>query len=670
MKSLFIILLSLFFFVDVNAQRGEWEPVVHEVLGTELMETSDAEELMEVLSDLESNPIDLNTATKEDLEQIAFLSDKQIEEIQEYVYKYGGMRSLNELTLIESLDYVHRYLLGFFVCVKEQEESGFPKLSTIAKYGKHELLATGKVPFYERRGDKNGYLGYPYRHSLRYTFSYGEYVKAGLIGAQDAGEPFFSDKNGTGYDHYSFYVQLKKLGRLKSLVVGRYRMKMGMGLVMNTDVGLGKSIMLSSLGRNANTLRGYTSRSSAHYLQGAAATVEVAKGLDVTGFVSYRKIDATLSKDKESVQTILEDGYHRTPTEMAKKNNTAQTAMGGSVSYRNNGYHVGINGLYTHLDRNLKPIPDPDNVTASQRYRLHRPVGDSFWNASIDYGVMRPRFSVSGEVAVCDNGSIATINNANWKVSSVLSLVAVQRYYSQKYTTLYGRSFCEGGEVQNENGFYLGAQWQANKYLILTGYTDICHFPFERYQTASSSTAWDNLISAVYSRKALTLSARYRLKMRQKNNDDKTALIPERTHRGRLSAVFQTGSWTLGTQADMVYHTYKENDFGWMLAESVGYRLGKLLQCNAVVGYFHTDGNNARIYTYEKNLLNTFSYPSYAGEGIRYALLVRADVSPKLMLIAKLGTTDYFDRDHISSGLQQIDRSSQTDLELQVRWKF
>lgn len=40
------------------------------------------------------------------------------------------------------------------------------------------------------------------------------------------------------------------------------------------------------------------------------------------------------------------------------------------------------------------------------------------------------------------------------------------------------------------------------------------------------------------------------------------------------------------------------------------------------------------------------------------------------MLSAKVGTTDYFDRDHISSGLQRIDHDSMTDMELQLRLKF
>ena len=40
------------------------------------------------------------------------------------------------------------------------------------------------------------------------------------------------------------------------------------------------------------------------------------------------------------------------------------------------------------------------------------------------------------------------------------------------------------------------------------------------------------------------------------------------------------------------------------------------------------------------------------------------------MVIARLSYNNYFDRDHISSGLQQIDASHQTDLEMQIRWKF
>lgn len=62
-------------------------------------------------------------------------------------------------------------------------------------------------------------------------------------------------------------------------------------------------------------------------------------------------------------------------------------------------------------------------------------------------------------------------------------------------------------------------------------------------------------------------------------------------------------------------------------------------------------------------MLYAFYFPSFSGKGFRGTLNVRAKVSKQLLLVAKLATTHYFDRDVISSGLQQIDSSSQTNLE-------
>jgi hypothetical protein len=58
------------------------------------------------------------------------------------------------------------------------------------------------------------------------------------------------------------------------------------------------------------------------------------------------------------------------------------------------------------------------------------------------------------------------------------------------------------------------------------------------------------------------------------------------------------------------------------------------------------------------------------GEGIRYWLMLRANAGRNLMLTAKVGVTDYFDRTKISSSYQEIDRSSKTDVDIQLRWKI
>lgn len=661
MKAL-VISIGLLLGGVLNAwgQDDSWQDVIAELATSDDMESPAWDNTIDLLTELADSPIDINNATREDLERLPFLSDIQIEDIMAYLYQYGSMKSEGELAMIVSLDPLRRKLLTRFIFFGEKDEDRkFPKLSDISKYGKHDILASIKVPFYERKGDKNGYLGYQYKHSIRYTFSYSDYVKIGLTGAQDAGEPFFAGRNSMGYDHYSFYLSLRKMGRIKSLVVGRYKVKMGMGLVINNNIGLGKLTSLSSLGRQSNYIGGYSSRSDANYLQGAAITVSLPANMELTAFASYREIDATLNKDDGSIATILKTGYHRTPTEMEKKNNSSQSLAGGNLSFDNNGFHAGVTALYTHLNRNIDP--------GEQLYRRYYAKGQDYWNISVDYGFNKGRFSFAGETATGDCNAIATINKLGFRASGSLSLMAVYRRYSYKYYSLFSESFSEGGYVQNESGIYLGAEWHPSSYLSMSAYSDYSHFPWAKYLIDFSSRAWDNLVSASYSRGNITLGLRYRLKMKEKNNDEKNGLTDDITHKARLFVEYKTETWKLKTQADFTSDHYKENSNGWMITQSASWTPNRKLSFSASAGYFNTDDYNSRICFYEKGLLYSFNYPSLYGEGVRYSLWTRLTLSSRIWITAKLATTDYFDRDHISSGLQQIDHSSMTDLELQMR---
>ena len=190
--------------VQVGYAQNTWHQYLEQLGEQEEFENVAWENYEEMLSEYAEHPININTATREDLEQFPFLSAQQIEDIQAYIYQYGAMKSLGELAMIESIDWYQRQLMGCFFYAGDVKQHTFPSLSQVAKYGKHELVGYAKIPFYERKGDKEGYLGYPYKHWLRYQFHYGDYVKMGFVGAQYAGEPFFGGKNRLGYDFYSY----------------------------------------------------------------------------------------------------------------------------------------------------------------------------------------------------------------------------------------------------------------------------------------------------------------------------------------------------------------------------------------------------------------------------------------------------------------------------------
>ena len=535
--------------------RSTWQQYFDQLNDIDDMESSNLEELYDQMCELEDSPVNLNSATADDIKRLMFLNATQAEELTEYIDRHRPLRSIGELAMIKSIDPIRLQLLMCFTYIGEEtDKKGYPKLGDILKYGKHDVVATAKIPFYTRKGDRDGYLGSKYKHWTRYTFRYGQYLQIGFLGTQDAGEPFFAHGNGMGYDHYAYYAVIRKLGRLKTLALGQYKLRFGMGLAMNTGFTLGKTTAATMSVPN-NSITPNSSRSDTYYLQGAATSIEVSRNMDITAFASYRKIDATLNKDG-TIKTLLKTGYHRTESEMQRKHNASQTTTGGNIRWHSGGWHVGLTGVYTAYSDSLKP-------DKRQAYRKYNPTGIHFYNTSVDYGYINHRMNINGETALNDKGAVATINAITLKASQSLTLTAIQRFYSYRYYSMFSSAFSDGGKVQNESGIYLGAAWNPSSRLSVLAYSDYAYFPWARYLVSEKSHSLDNLIQASYRLSPLlTLNSRYRLRMREEDYNDKELkskyLIDKTEHRARLSLVYANTHWSAKTQGDVSYVVYPD----------------------------------------------------------------------------------------------------------------
>ena len=98
-----------------------WEAYLNEVMTAEDVESETWERTYELLCELEQHPLDINRVSREQLEQLPFLSAQQIEELMEYLDRYGPIKSLGELRMIRSLDDSVRRLLSCLVYVDEAE---------------------------------------------------------------------------------------------------------------------------------------------------------------------------------------------------------------------------------------------------------------------------------------------------------------------------------------------------------------------------------------------------------------------------------------------------------------------------------------------------------------------------------------------------------------------
>lgn len=659
---LVLVLFIIGTYKSMASDNDDWEEVYARYVDIMGDNADTNENIYDILYELYLNPIDINKATREDLEQFPFLNDSQIEAICKYLYYYDGMESIGELALIEQLDYYTRRLLVEFIYVGEKDRKKYPSLANIFKYGRNDVLFTSKIPFYEREGDRKGYLGNKYKHSLRYNFKYGNYLRFGFVGSQDAGEPFFKGDNRAGYDYYSYFLLIRDWGRIKSLALGKYRLSFGLGLVMNNNFSLGKTANTSLAGKVSNNITAHSSCSDGNSMQGAAITLNVLKNVDLTTFISYKSLDATLNKEGE-IKSLSTSGYHRTKREMDKKNNTKEFVTGGSLLWRANGFHAGISGYYAWFNR-------PFMKNKADSYRFYGPVGYEFYNIGINYGYIAHKFSISGETAMDKNGAIATINTASYDINDRFKLKAIHRFYSYRYYSHFAQAFSDAGHIQNESGIYVGADYKATPYLNISLYTDIAYFPFKKYNTSQSSHSFDNLINVLYTKNHLSLGFRHRYRDREKNLPGGGAQVHCYENSTRIDAGYINGKSSIKLQWDGHINRHKDNSFGWMASCYGGLGIGKKLSANGLFGYFSTKDYSSRIYIYERGPLYSFSFPSFYGRGIRFSASSRYDINRNIMIIMRYGITKYFDRDEISSGMRRVESSYLSDLDLQLRFKF
>lgn len=609
-------LLLLLPFLGLKAQEShEWETYLNQVMTAEDAASDGWQQTYDLLSDLVQHPININTATREQLEAIPFLSAQQVEELMDYLHHYAPMRSTAELRLMKLLTPAQRELLSYCVYIGERETK---------RYLHHELTATAKLPLSDG-------------HWFRYQMQYGDRLKVGLVGDADADEPFLRDCNRWGYDYYAPYVQLNHWRRLETLVLGSYKVSMGMGLVMNNSFSLGKIAMLQNLGRSTNTLRAHASRSE-YALQGVGATLKLGRGWQATAFVGDVPMDATLNKDG-SARTILTTGYHRTDSEISKKHNMHALKTGGTLRYTGHGLHLGLNALYVYLSRPLQP-----NI--QQLYNLYKPQGSRFVNMSMEYGYVNSRWALNGETALDGNGHIATINSASVAMGNGLTLMALQRFYQYRYTSLDAQSYSDGGSVQNESGLYVGATWQTSNQWQLMAYVDWAYHPWVRYRQPAGTYTTDYLLQAMYTTGSWKLSGRFRLKSQHQER------------RTRLTAEYNSNSGlVMRTQLDGVCMGEKNTETGAMVSESLAYTY-QWLRLNAGAGYFRTDSYDTRMFVYENGPLYTYTMQQLYGEGIRYWLMLRAKIGQMMLLTAKMGVNNTFSR------------PSKTDAQVQLRLKI
>lgn len=604
---------------------------------------------LEELEQLTLSPININTASREDLLALPFLSEKQVDDIRDYVARYYGMKTLFELQLIPSITYFERQILPLFVYC-EQSKYDTPKkltLKDMLRQHHHEILSRVDVPFYHRKGYlvKNGYVGSRIYNKNIYSFSATNHIQASIHTERDAGE--------RGIDSYGGQLLLKEIGPLSTLAVGDYRVCFGEGLVINQGFCMGKSSPLSSPSQGIRAIR---STDEVNFMRGVGSTLHL-KDWTLSVFYSHRNMDATLNKDS-TIKTIQRTGYHRTQLEIDKQNTFHTNVVGTNINWRHKAWHTGLTGVYQHTSLPLVPGID--------FYRQIYPHGQQFGNIGLNYGYTGYNWIAKGEIAYdFSQHGVATLNTLSYRINNRYRLTASARYYDKHYYSMFASALCENTNVQNETAATFRLDAKPTDGLTTEIYADFFYNTWPRYRIDHSSSGQEVVALAQYTiNRRNMLNARYSFKNKEYSGG------PQQHHRVRVNWTHETNKCKWQTTAFV--HAMR-GSFGEAIGETLrfGYGTKSPIRFSVNALYFHTDDYNSRISLYETNVAESLSMPSFSGHGTRLSGTIQYQFwHDRLRLELKYGLTCYFDRNTQSSGLQTIYSPYKNDLTLQLRFKI
>ncbi len=655
------------------------------------------EDLYETLLQYYQTPINLNTATREELRALLLLNENQVTALLRHREANGDLLSVYELQSIEGYDLRTIARMLPFVSVQGGNANAsrgslwqrIAREDNNALYLRHERVLQqrqGYAPptLYQGRPTTR-YLGSADKLLIRYRVSHTKDFSVGFALEKDAGEALTWDpKNGQfGADYASAHLLLQERGRLKTLALGDYQLQFGQGLLLSSGLGVGKGAeTITTLRRSSVGVRAYSSLLENTFFRGGAATYQVAPTVQATGFVSHKNVDANLQQSQDSLAQfdefasgLLYTGFHRTPSELANRHQLAETIGGGNLTYtsRDGNLAIGATAVATHYGTPLLKRAEPYN-----RFEFS---GRDNRAVSLNYSYVWRNLLLFGETARSTGGGLGTVNGLLASLGPAVDAALLVRHYDPNFHTLYGNAFSENTRNINETGVYVGlkirpvAQWE------ISAYYDQFRFPWLRYRASAPTDGHDALVRLAYSptkTNLLYVQLRQRLKPRDlpAGADVRPVPLPGEQLRQSILVYYNTAPAPALELRTRLQASRLRDDVGrpwrrgYVLAQDVGYQLTRALKLTARYALFDADDYDTRQYVYEQDVLLAVSIPALYDQGTRVYGIAEIRLNRALTLWLRYAETRYRHQEVIGSGLEAIQGPLRSEVKAQLRVKF
>jgi hypothetical protein len=648
-------------------------------------ESLNYEDLYERLLLLYETPVNINTASIEDLRGLYILSDPQIDSLKAYIARNGKLLTEYELQLVPEFDLATIEKILPFITINAQDltTDNRPLWQRILSERNHYFIYRYEQTLEKKRGfdppespTDTRYAGSRGKQYLRYRVAKPGDFSFGFTTEKDPGEAIVWDPDSKRYgmDFWSAHAMLENNNQWKKVIVGDYQLQFGQGLIFGAGFAIGKgSETINTLERVNLGIRPYTSVLEGGFLRGVAATYSLSEKVALTAFFSRLKQDAALQEDEETFEqyfsSIQTSGFHRTPSEIDNKKQITETVAGANLHFKVNG-RTQLGFVISNNNFNI-PIQ-----RSNQGYNLFEFSGQSNSNGSVYANFNINKFRFFGEAGVSKSGGKGGVLGLTTTLSPRVDFALLWRNYSRDFHALRGASFAEGSRNINESGIYWGLKYTLNRSLFVTAYYDSFRFPWLRYRVNAPSEGNDYLLRVNYLPNSKVHSyIQYRKKTREENateTDTGNTIIRPGVRQQVLVNFDYRLAPGLSLKSRVQYshfQLYTEKNDGYAFIQDAVYDFGKLI-LSGRIALFDTEGANNRQYAYERDVLYSFSIPAYSGEGVRNYILIQYKASRKLDLWVRWARTRYYDRKTIGNGLETIEGNQRTDVKFQIRYKL
>ena len=598
-----------------------------------------------------ANPLNINLVSEQEMQSSLLFTSLQIADFIAYRKQIGTFQSFLELQTIPSWDLEFlRRTQDYLICSLTTPRWWKPSSSTHQILFKTDWTSETKKGFTDPDlKSRVRYVGDRTNQTLRYRGQLNSNLRLGFLLQKDAGEKNLSDFS-------SGFIEFKSKGRIEKIIVGDFVNQWGQGLVQSGGFSLGKSFESIKATQKFH-LGGLAYSSSTEYgfYRGINTTFKLSEYLRIQSFISFRNLDATTGIDsigQPFLRSRVEDGFHRTSSEIAHKNAMQERTLGANLVYSALTFPLllQLNSVFTHWS-----LPKPEG----SGYKKAEWSGQTLRNYSVSFQYPFRNIRLVGEFAYAGKNRYSILQSGATSVSKKTDLSYLFRLYSSGYFSPTSNGLSENAENLNEIGLFLGHSYQINRQWRLSSFVDYFHFPGPKYQVSQSNTSGWEILSR---------------------------LIWEKRHKARG---FIQGKWTRKEDKDLLqisldghYVAIKSWDFhlrfmatqagsekGYLLLQDTKWDRGKWgIQYRLV--WVNSPSYDTRLYAYEPGVPSSFLLPAYFGKAWKTSLVVIYQGNREIQLALKWARINYTDRTEIGTSLDLIEGDQKTDITLQMIYKM